>query len=112
MKILVAEDDDLSRLLLIAALEKLGHTCMAASNGAQAWQTFAIAPCDVIISDWMMPGLSGIELCRRIRAHDEATSSYTYFIVLTAFTDKAHMIEAMAEGADDFLPKPLDPIDL
>jgi diguanylate cyclase (GGDEF)-like protein len=112
VKILVAEDDDLSRLLLTAALEKLGHTCIATVDGSQAWQTFAVETSDVVISDWVMPGLSGIELCRRIRAHNQATASYTYFIVLTALADKVHMTEAMAEGADDFLPKPLDHIDL
>ncbi len=69
MKILIAEDDAISRTILRRAVEKLGHGCLAASDGEEAWGLFKENPdIDVIISDWMMPRVDGLELCRRVRA--------------------------------------------
>jgi PleD family two-component response regulator len=62
---------------------------------------------DVVISDWMMPGIDGLELCRRIRAKRK-DDGYTYFVFLTALGDKGHLLKGMKEGADDYLSKPLD----
>lgn len=107
MRILVAEDDAVSLLILRRAVEKLGHECLAAEDGERAWRLYEENPgVDVIISDWMMPGMDGLELCRRIR--DDGRKGYTYFIFLTALSDKEHLLQGFEAGADDYLAKPLD----
>ncbi|MGB3681617.1 MAG: diguanylate cyclase [Rubrobacteraceae bacterium] len=107
MRVLVAEDDAVSRLILRRAVEKLGHECLTAEDGEKAWQTYKENPdLDVVISDWMMPGVDGLELCHRIRA--EERHGYTYFIFLTALGDKEHLLMGFEAGADDYLSKPLD----
>lgn len=107
MRVLVAEDDSVSLLILRRAVEKLGHECLTAGDGEQAWQLYKQTPgVDVIISDWMMPGMDGIELCRRVR--DEERDEYTYFIFLTALSNKEHLLMGFEAGADDYLSKPLD----
>lgn len=107
MKILIAEDDAVSRTILRRAVEKLGHGCMAATDGEEAWNIFKENPdLDVIISDWMMPGVDGLELCRRVR--DDGRDGYTYFIFLTALGDREHLLQGLEAGADDYLSKPLD----
>lgn len=107
MRVLVAEDDSVSLLILRRAVEKLGHECLTAEDGEKAWQLYKETPdVDVIISDWMMPGVDGLELCRRIR--EEETDGYTYFIFLTALGNKEHLLMGFEAGADDYLSKPLD----
>ena len=107
MKVLVAEDDAVSLLILRRAVEKLGHECLAAKNGGEAWQAYKENPdLDVVISDWMMPDVDGLELCRRVRA--EGREGYTYFMFLSALGDKEHLFEGLEAGADDYLSKPLD----
>jgi len=105
MRILIAEDHNATRLILEAAVRSLGHDCVSASDGEEAWQLFQNVDVDAVISDRMMPGMDGIELCRRIRAHGRA---YTYFIFLTGFDEKTEVIHGMEAGADDYLIKPLD----
>lgn len=107
MRVLVAEDDAVSRTILRRAVESLGHEVLAAEDGQSAWDMFQAENCvDVVISDWMMPGMNGLELCARVRSTDE--DGYTFFIFLTALADKDHLLEGMAAGADDYLSKPLD----
>lgn len=106
MRILIAEDDDVSRFMTVKAVEQLGFECEHASDGESAWAIFRERGCDVLISDWMMPGLDGIQLCRRIRSDE--SSAYTYFIILTALSEREYRLEGMRAGADDFLSKPLD----
>ena len=107
MKILIAEDDSVSLLILRRAVEKLGHECLTAENGREAWRIYKENPeVDVVISDWMMPEVDGLELCHRIRA--EERERYTYFIFLTALGGKEHLFEGLEAGADDYLSKPLD----
>ena len=106
MKILIAEDDAVSRLILQKAVERLGHACLVAVDGAEAWALYQRTPVDVVISDWMMPGLDGRALCQQVRAH--AADGYTYFIFLTTLSDKEHVLSGMQAGADDYLTKPLD----
>ena len=106
MRVLIAEDDDTSRLLLMAKLERLGHTIIAAQDGAEGWQTFVQEQPQLVITDWMMPELDGLELCRRIRAHHQ--EKYAYVIMLTALAGKERYLEGMDAGADDFLTKPVD----
>ena len=107
MRILIAEDDTVSRTILRRAVEKFGHECLPAAGGEEAWGLYRENPdLDVIISDWMMPGMDGLELCRLVRGEERDT--YTYFIFLTALGDKEHLLMGLEAGADDYLSKPLD----
>ncbi|MBI1747393.1 MAG: diguanylate cyclase [Acidobacteria bacterium] len=110
MKILIAEDDDLSRLILEKAVKKLGHECLSAKDGMEAWELFRQSAVDVIISDWSMPVMNGLEFCALVRGHSGPT--YTHFIFLTALGDKAYFLTGMQAGADDYLTKPVDMADL
>ena len=104
---MIAEDDAVSLLILRRAVEKLGHECLTAGDGEEAWRIYKENPdLDVVISDWMMPVVDGLELCRRIRGGKE--ERYTYFIFLTALGDKEHLLMGFEAGADDHLSKPLD----
>lgn len=111
MHILIAEDDPLSRLLLHKAVERLGHSSVLCNDGLEAWERFQTEAVDVVISDWMMPELDGLDLCQRIRTHEDGVE-YTYFVLLTANDDKRDRLRGMEAGADDYLTKPLDPDDL
>lgn len=107
MEILIAEDDGISRNLLKKTLEQFGHQLRVFENGDDAWADFQTSPVRVIVSDWLMPGVDGLELCRKVRARAEA--EYTYFILLTANVQgKETYMEAMESGIDDFMEKPLD----
>jgi two-component system cell cycle response regulator len=110
MKILIAEDSAVARLILQSTLSSLGHECVVAEDGETAWELFLANAPDVVISDWLMPGIDGDELCRRIRAHQSV--SYTYFIMLTSLAAQAHVVRGMEAGADDYLKKPFDTDDL
>jgi CheY-like chemotaxis protein len=107
MKILIAEDDPVSVKILQFTLEHFGHEVISAASGTEAWEIFDRDPVRVIVSDWMMPGLDGLQLCQKIR--QRAKTEYTYFILLTAIgTGRDHLRKAMDAGIDDFLTKPLD----
>ena len=107
MKILIAEDDAVSRMILRRSVERFGHECLVAGDGEEAWDLYREnSEVDVIISDWMMPGMDGLELCRTVRG--EVRDGYTYFIFLTALGDKEHLLMGLEAGADDYLSKPLD----
>ncbi len=110
MDVLIADDEPGTRLLLAAAVQRLGHHATEAADGAEAWERLRGGAHDVVISDWEMPGLDGTELIRRVRA--QAGASYRYLIVLTGRADQAAARETMLAGADDLLLKPLDPVDL
>jgi len=106
MKTLIADDDDITRLLLSSALTKLGHEVHEAVNGREAWDAWQAGGFSLIISDWMMPDLDGLEFCRRIRAGQR--EEFTYIILLTSLSGKTNYLEAMAAGADDFITKPFE----
>ncbi|HEY3897812.1 MAG TPA: response regulator [Chthoniobacter sp.] len=107
MKILIAEDDPVSVKILQFTLQHYGHEVVTAADGAEAWEIFDREPVRVIVSDWMMPGLDGLELCRKVR--QRIKTDYTYFILLTAInTGRDNLRKAMDSGIDDFLAKPLD----
>ena len=110
MKVLVADDDLVSRLMVQSAVESLGHDCLSAADGEQAWQALSYFHADVVITDWMMPGMDGLELCRRIRAND--IGAYTYVILVTSLGERDNVLSGMEAGADDYLAKPLEPFDL
>jgi two-component system chemotaxis response regulator CheY len=110
MRILIADDDPTSRLIAGAVLRDLGHECLIVADGTEAWDAFRSDRPDVVISDWMMPGLTGLQLCRSIRDH--ATGGYTYFIMVTSHGNVDEILEGMSAGADDYLVKPLNQDDL
>jgi DNA-binding response OmpR family regulator len=107
LRVIVAEGENASREALQKAIRMLGHECRSAKDGAEAWALHQEKHADVILSDWRMPRLDGLELCRRTRAA-ETNGSYTYFIFLTGFDDREHLLEGMAAGADDYHGKPVD----
>ena len=106
MKILIAEDENISRMVLEASLKKRGHEVVAVENGLKAWEAFQKEYFPVLISDWLMPEMDGLALCRKIRKlpHD----NYTYLVLLTSLEGKTNYLEAMDAGADDFMTKPFD----
>src|SRR5512142_3190216 len=98
MKVLVADDDLVSRRLLVAALEKWGYELKVAADGAEAWQVLAgDEPPALAILDWMMPALDGVEICRRVRSLPGRES--LYLILLTATTEPADVVEGQRAGA-------------
>ena len=107
MKILIAEDDPVSNRVLAASLIKWGHEVVNTQNGVEAWAALQQenAP-QLAILDWMMPGLEGLEICKRIR--NEKTTSSVYVILLTARAGREDMVKGLEAGADDFLTKPID----
>lgn len=111
MNILIAEDDFISRKLLTSVLKDLGHEVTAASDGEEAWRMYERTPTRIVISDWLMPRVDGLDLVKKIRGHPN--SDYTYIIMLTANVgQRENYFRAMEAGADDFLAKPLDRIEL
>ncbi len=107
LKVLVADDDDGTREALVAAVRLLGHECRGACDGLEAWEMHQREHADVILSDWQMPRMGGLELCRRTRVA-QAEGGYTYFIFMTGFGDKDHFLRGMEAGADDYHTKPVD----
>ncbi|MDA1272516.1 MAG: response regulator [Verrucomicrobia bacterium] len=105
MKILIAEDDPIGQKIARVTIEKLGHEVVTANDGQEAWNLLLQHTVHVIVSDWMMPNLDGLDLCTRVRARPGR--HYVYFILLTARTGKADYFKAMETGVDDFLAKPL-----
>jgi len=106
MKILIAEDDMVSRKVLQRTLEKWGYNVDAAEDGMEALELYRQGGYSILITDWMMPRLDGVQLVEQVRGID--SKDYVYIIMLTAKSAKYEFIEAMEAGADDFLSKPLD----
>ena len=106
MRILIADDDPTSRLLLQAIVSKLGHHCLVAEEGWSAWDLLSSGGIDVLLTDWMMPGLNGPELCRRVR--EQPGDSYVYVVLTTGLDHPEDILEGMGSGADDYLTKPVD----
>ncbi|MGQ0552266.1 MAG: response regulator [Planctomycetota bacterium] len=106
MRILLAEDDGVTRTLLVRVLRGLGHEPVATKDGEEAWRVYCQQPFPVVVTDWLMPGTDGLELTRRIRA--ARARSYPWIILLTAMDYSANFRRTMEEGVDDFLTKPVD----
>jgi DNA-binding response OmpR family regulator len=102
--VLVADDDESSRTSLSIALRQLGHCCRTARNGEEALAEFEREPTQIVLADWSMPGMSGLELCVELKRMTHAP----YFILATAFHESEHMLEATRGNVDDFLCKPVD----
>ncbi len=106
MKILVADDSAVMQRLLLRSLEKWSYEVTVTRDGAEAWELFQRDDYPLVLTDWMMPRVDGLELTRRIRTLQR--SGYVYIILLTAKSEKEDLVAAMDAGADDFLSKPFD----
>lgn len=106
MRILIAEDDPVSRCFLEATLVKSGYEVTVTCDGHQAWEALQRDKPAIAILDWMMPGIDGVEVCRRARAIQSPTP--TYLILLTAKTEKRDIVQGLDAGADDYVTKPFD----
>ncbi len=107
MRVLIAEDDPISRRVLQATLNRWGYEVLVACDGAEAWEIYQKDdPPKLAILDWMMPKLDGSEVCRKIR--EMGSSDYTYIILLTAKGRKEDIIAGLDAGADDYIVKPFD----
>src|SRR5712691_10640744 len=109
MRILIADDSIVSRHLLDATLRKWGYEVVVACDGAEAWNALQgeDAP-KLAILDWVMPGLTGLDVCRNVRADGKDKDIYTYILLLTSKSLREDLIEGMEAGADDYLTKPFD----
>jgi len=110
MAALVVDDSAAQRALLVAALGRMGYAVAQAASGEAALHHCETHHVDLILSDWMMPGLSGVEFCRAFRLRPQ--ERYSYFILLTARSDKDAVAEGLDAGADDFLAKPVEAAEL
>ncbi len=104
--VLVVDDSKLQRKLLTLALKRWGFDVVEAESGEEALELAVIQKPDLVLSDWMMPGMSGLELCQRFREMDG--EDYSYFILLTSKSEKEEVALGLDSGADDFLTKPVD----
>ena len=107
LSILIADDSAVSRRLLEVVLGKWGHSVVSVANGTEAWEVLQRddAP-RIAVLDWMMPGLSGPEVCKLVR--EQAKRFYTYILLLTSRNEKEDLIAGMEAGADDYIVKPFD----
>jgi phosphoserine phosphatase RsbU/P len=107
MRILIAEDDLVSRKMLEATLARWGYEVVITGDGEEAWNVLqGPEPPRIAVLDWMMPGLDGVDVCRRVRARESGDP--TYIILLTAKGNKADIVAGLGAGADDYVIKPFD----
>jgi len=110
MAVLIAEDDFVARAFLEKTLDSIGHQCLSAEDGLQAWEMFQKSNVRIVITDWAMPNMDGLTLCQKIR--EAKSSSYVYVILLTAKDTKEDAIKGFQAGIDDYIVKPFDPQEL
>lgn len=110
MRVLVVDDDEDTRDTLEHALVHSGYEVTTARNGVEAIELIRQGHCRVVVSDWEMPEMSGVELCRQVR--QRMSSTYIYFILLTAHKGTRNVVEGLNAGADEFLTKPFSPREL
>ncbi|MGH9718733.1 MAG: GGDEF domain-containing response regulator [Bryobacteraceae bacterium] len=111
MKILIAEDDAISRRLLETVLVKWGYEVVVVKDGQQAWEALQTEDAPrLAILDWMMPGIDGTEVCKKVRERTTApnTAPYVYILLLTARSQREDLVQGMEAGADDYITKPFD----
>jgi len=106
MRILIADDDTISRHLLEQTLKRWRHDVVVTTDGWQAWEALQKGDSHLVIADWMMPRLNGLELCQKVR--QAGMDRYVYIILLTARGRKQDVVEGLAAGADDYVVKPFD----
>jgi len=110
MKILIAEDSDVVRRMLEAAARNAGHEVTSVADGVAAWDTVGTMKPEVVILDWQLPGLDGVEVSRRIRA--DAELKHTFVLMVTARESGDDIAHALASGVDDYFSKPMSPAHL
>jgi len=110
MRILVADDDETTRRIITKLLEQNGHEAITAADGSEAWDILQKEEIFFVITDWVMPEIDGLELCRRIRGAD--FSNYVYILMLTSKDTKNELVEGLEAGADDFMVKPFSRAEL
>lgn len=108
IEVLLVEDDESALRATASFARDLGFRCRTASNGEDALAAYDARPAAIVLSDWNMPKMSGLDLCRTIKQRDP----HAYVILVTAFPDEEHLREAVRRGVDDFLSKPIDIDDL
>ena len=109
MRILIADDDATSRCILEAVLIKWGYEVISVADGTEAWETMQKPDAPrLAILDWMMPGIEGVEICRKLRENKKNEEQYTYLILLTSKRSKENIVSGMEAGADDYVVKPFD----
>ncbi|HBG27540.1 MAG: hypothetical protein A2Y10_15590 [Planctomycetes bacterium GWF2_41_51] len=106
MKVLIAEDDTTSRIVLQNHLKNWGYEVIAAGDGGNAWDEILTQRPEIVLIDWIMPGIDGLELCRKIRLL--SNTQYIYIIFLTSKAENCDIVTALNSGADDFMSKPFD----
>jgi two-component system cell cycle response regulator len=107
VNVLIADDDVVSRRILSACLERQGHAVESSADGVETWARLQRGNCpDMLILDWQMPGLDGLEICRRLRAR--SADRYTYVILVTSTGSGEDAVHGLDAGADDFIAKPFD----
>jgi len=108
-RVLVAEDQPVDRRLLTRHLEMWGHEVVTCADGAQVWDLVERGEVPgLMVLDWGMPGMDGVEICRRLRAREGGSTAY--ILLLTARSEPEHVKEALEAGANDFVTKPFDPV--
>jgi len=108
MKVVIADDDEVTRTAIAAALERLGYDPVVCEDGAQAWEALQAPDAPALaVLDWMMPGPDGVEICRRLRERNRRP--YQYVILLTSRGRASDVTAGFEGGADDYLRKPIDP---
>jgi len=108
--VLVVDDDAVSSAQLSALAKAAGYAPTSAVNGREAWEMLQLSGFQLVISDWYMPEMDGVELCRHVRAR--RNKPYVYFILVTSRGGKQQYLAGMDAGADDFIAKPVDPDEL
>jgi putative two-component system response regulator len=110
MRVLIVDDDEIVRMMLNEALTGAGYEVIAAHDGREALEAIRQQGCRIVISDWQMPRMTGIELCHAVRRED--TGGYVYFILLTSHNSVPERIKGLRAGADDFVAKPFEPSEM
>lgn len=107
-RVLVAEDEAVTRLLLTSTLTRFGYDVLAVEDGTRAWEVLCgPRPPALALLDWQMPGFDGPQICEKVRARQ--SGSYTYLLLVTARSSKSDVVAGLSAGADDFISKPVDP---
>jgi putative two-component system response regulator len=110
MRILIVDDDEVALEALAHVITQAGHEPVYARSGSEALSSLRQDPCHMVISDWEMPEINGVELCRRIR--QDGADGYVYLVLVTARSTSEDIVEGMSAGADDFIVKPFHPDEL
>jgi DNA-binding response OmpR family regulator len=110
MRILIADDQVIARRILEEAVSNLGHEVTVVCDGREAWDEISAMRYDMVISDWVMPRIDGVELCRRLRARKN--DRFTYFMLVSARNSTEDVVQGIMAGANDFMSKPIERAEL